>query len=42
MEIQIFKSDNFGEVRVAEVASEPMFCAVDVTSVLGYLRPRQR
>lgn len=35
--IQIFKNDNFGEVRVTEVDGEPIFCAKDVATALGYV-----
>lgn len=38
--IQIFKNDSFGEVRVAEVNNEPMFCLADVCKVLGVANPR--
>ena len=34
--IQIFKNENFGEIRVAEVNGEPWFCAKDITNILGY------
>ena len=33
--IQIFNNPSFGEVRVAEVNGEPMFCLSDVCKVLG-------
>lgn len=33
--IQVFKNQSFGEVRVAEVNGEPMFCLADVCNVLG-------
>lgn len=39
-EIQIFKNENFGEIRVAEVNGEPWFCAIDITKVLGYSNGR--
>lgn len=39
MDIQIFKNESFGEVRVTEVNGEPMFCLVDVAKALGYARP---
>lgn len=39
--IQIFKNENFGEVRVTEVNGEPMFCLVDVCRVLDLSNPRQ-
>lgn len=40
-EIQIFKNENFGEVRVVmNEAKEPMFCASDVCKALGYVNGR--
>ena len=38
-DIQIFKNNAFGEVRVAEINGSPMFCASDVCNVLGYANP---
>ena len=38
--IEIFKNERFGEVRVAEVNNEPIFCAVDVCKALGYSNSR--
>lgn len=38
-ELQIFKNDTFGEVRVTEVNGEPMFCLADVAKALGYSNP---
>ena len=35
IEIQIFKNENFGEVRVTEVNGEPMFCLADVCKAIG-------
>lgn len=35
-DIQIFKNEVFGEVRVAETNEEPLFCAKDVATALGY------
>ena len=35
--IQIFKNESFGEVRVAGTSEEPLFCAKDVATALGYL-----
>ena len=32
--IQVFKNQSFGEVRVAEVNGEPMFCLADVAKAL--------
>lgn len=40
-EIQIFKHESFGDVRVIEVNGEPMFCASDVTRILGYSNGRK-
>lgn len=37
--IQIFKSEHFGEVRVTEIDNKPMFAASDVAKALGYSRP---
>lgn len=34
--IQIFKNESFGEVRVAGISEEPLFCAKDVATALGY------
>lgn len=35
-EIQIFKSESFGKVRVAGTSEKPLFCAKDVAISLGY------
>lgn len=35
-EVQIFKSEQFGEIRTAGTADEPMFCAADICRALGY------
>lgn len=40
-EIQVFKNENFGEIRVAEVGGEPWFCASDVCRMLGYYDGRK-
>ena len=34
--IQIFKNEQFGEIRTAGTADEPMFCAADICRALGY------
>ena len=34
-DIKIFENNNFGEVRVAEVNGEPMFCLADVCRILS-------
>lgn len=36
MELQIFKNNTFGNVRVLEQYGEPWFVAKDVTNILGY------
>lgn len=36
MDLQIFKNEAFGNVRVLEQGGEPWFVAKDVTSILGY------
>lgn len=35
-EVQIFKNDEFGEIRVVEKDGEVWFVAADVTKILGY------
>lgn len=41
-EIQIFSSPQFGQVRTQVSASgEPLFCALDVCTALGYSNPRK-
>ena len=35
-EIQLFKSDQFGEIRVTDVNGTAWFCAMDITRALGY------
>lgn len=35
-DIQIFKNEVFGEVRVVGTNEEPLFCAKDVATALGY------
>lgn len=39
--IKIFKNESFGDVRVAEVNNEPMFCLTDVCKVLGLTSPHK-
>ena len=38
-ELQIFNSNEFGEIRVLEIDNEPWFVGKDVAEVLGYGRP---
>lgn len=40
MNIEIFKSNEFGEVRVAELNGEPMFCLSDICNSLGISNAR--
>jgi prophage antirepressor-like protein len=40
-EIQIFKNEKFGEVRLIEVNGRVMFVASDVAKALGYADPKQ-
>ena len=35
-DLQIFKSDEFGQVRTVEIANEPWFVGKDVAEILGY------
>jgi len=38
--IQIFKNDSFGEVRVTEIDGKTYFVGSDVAKALGYVNPR--
>lgn len=38
-DLQVFSSEQFGKVRVADVDGRPMFAASDVAKALGYSRP---
>ena len=35
-EMQIFKNDEFGQVRVVVIENEPYFVGKDVADILGY------
>ena len=37
--LQVFKNEEFGEIRVVEIDGEPYFVGKDVASVLGYAKP---
>ena len=39
-DLQIFKNEEFGEIRTLEVNNEPYFVGKDVASILGYKEPR--
>ena len=34
--LQIFKNEEFGEVRTMEINGEPYFVGKDITKILGY------
>lgn len=38
-DMQIFKNEQFGEVRMIEENGKPLFCGSDVARALGYARP---
>ena len=38
-EIQIFNSEEFGEIRTVEIEGKPYFAGTDVAKALGYARP---
>ena len=38
-EVQIFDNPQFGQIRTAGTAENPLFCAVDVARALGYANP---
>lgn len=40
-DIQVFNSPQFGEVRTAGTAQEPIFCAADICRALGYANGRK-
>ena len=40
-EIQIFKSEEFGQIRTVDIAGEPWFVGRDVTQSLGYADARK-
>jgi len=40
-ELQIFKNEKFGEVRIEVVNGKELFCASDVANCLGYKNPRK-
>ena len=39
-ELQIFNSEEFGEIRTAEIDGKPYFVGTDVAKALGYNNPR--
>lgn len=38
-DIQIFKNEAFGEVRVAGTSEEPLFCLADICKVVELTNP---
>ena len=40
-EMQIFQSEQFGAIRTAGTAEEPLFCAADICRALGYTNGRK-
>lgn len=40
-ELQIFKNDEFGEVRTTTIDHKPYFCGSDVAKALGYADPQK-
>lgn len=38
-EMQVFRNEQFGEVRTIEENGKPLFCGTDVARALGYARP---
>lgn len=40
-DLQIFSSEEFGEIRTAEINGKPYFVASDVATALGYANPRK-
>lgn len=39
-ELEIFKNEEFGEIRTITINNEPWFVSKDVAFVLGYSNPR--
>lgn len=40
-ELEIFKNEEFGEIRTLIVDDKPYFCASDVAKALGYTNPNK-
>lgn len=38
-ELQIFNSEEFGDIRTVTIDNEPMFCLSDVCKALGLTQP---
>lgn len=39
--LQIFNSEEFGEIRTIEIDGKPYFVGTDVAKALGYSNPRK-
>lgn len=39
MNVQLFKNESFGEVRVSGTSEEPLFCLADICKVLDLQNP---
>ena len=39
-ELQIFNSEEFGEIRTVTIDNEPWFVGIDVAKSLGYANPK--
>lgn len=39
--LQIFKNDQFGEIRTVEENGTALFCGSDIAKALGYVSPRK-
>lgn len=35
-ELQIFKNEEFGQIRTLEINNEPYFVGIDIATILGY------
>lgn len=38
--IQVFKNEEFGQVRVIDNGGKTLFCGLDIAAALGYAKPR--
>ena len=39
--LQVFKNDQFGEIRTVEISGEPWFVGKDIAERLGYTNPQK-
>ena len=40
--IEIFRNEQFGEVRTTVINNEPLFVGKDVAEILGYTNPQKQ